>query len=139
MSPGYRRDSSVYSPGVAPGQRRVCAGRFRYPCVDRNGGAYFTHDLTHDLSGNVASEKYCLPSNCTFTQGVTAAYDYHGNVVSLTYPDGRSVYRSYDLLDRLTQTGESNFLAGASRAAAVPLFTRPRPYFSGAVYYPAAS
>jgi YD repeat-containing protein len=98
-----------------------------------SAGAYFTHDL----SGNVASEKYCLPSNCGFTQGVTAAYDYHGNVVSLTYPDGRSVYRSYDVLDRLTQTGENSFLTGASRAAAVPLFTRPRPYFSGAVYYPA--
>jgi hypothetical protein len=44
--------------------------------------------------------------------------------VSLTYPDGCSVYRSYDLLDRLTQTGENSFLTGASRAAAVPYFTK---------------
>lgn len=57
--------------------------------------------------------------------------------MSLTYPDGRSVYRSYDLLDRLTQTYETSFLTGASRAAAVPYFNRPIPYFSGAVYYPA--
>ena len=41
MLPGYRRDSSVYPPGVAAGQRRVCAGRFCYPCVDRNGGGRF--------------------------------------------------------------------------------------------------
>jgi RHS repeat-associated protein len=100
-------------------------------------GAYFTHDL----SGNVASEKYCLPSNCSYTQGVSAGYDYHRNVVSLTYPDGRSVYRNYDTLDRVVQTGENSFFTQTVNAAAkvgpTPLFTRPRPYFSSAVYYPA--
>jgi len=76
-------------------------------------GAYFTHDL----SGNVASEKYCLPSNWLVYAGVKATYDYHGNVVGLTYPDGRAIYRNYDLLDRLTQSGKQ-LLRGASLASA---------------------
>jgi YD repeat-containing protein len=90
-----------------------------------NVGAYFTHDV----SGNVASEKYCLPSNCSYTQAVQATYDYHGNVVSLTYPDGRTITPSYDLLDRPTV---EEYTAWNGSPASPSLN-----YFSGATYYPA--
>jgi YD repeat-containing protein len=99
------RDSSSDPYGV---------GRLTSMQNGTSAGAYFTHDL----SGNVASEKYCLPSDCTYTQAAQAKYDYHGNVVNLTYPDGRYLYRNYDLLDRLTQTGENSFLVGGSVVAA---------------------
>jgi YD repeat-containing protein len=120
------RDSSSDPYGV---------GRLTSMQNGTSAGAYFTYDL----SGNVASEKYCLPSDCTDAQAAEAKYDYHGNVVNLTYPDGRYLYRNCDLLDRLTQTGENSFLVGGSAVAAqsvIPYYVRPKPYFSSPVYYP---
>ena len=92
--------------------------------------------MTHDTVGRLASEKYCLPSDCSYTQAVQASYDYHGNMVALTYPDGRGINSGYDSLDRLVATGEFSEHTESSRAAIIPLYQRPRPYFSNAVYYP---
>ena len=101
-------------------------------------GAFFSHDL----SGNLASEIYCMPNDCSYNEVAKATYDYHGNMVSLTYPDGRTLYDNYDALDRLTATGENSFFTQAAVMAAAkvsptPLFSRPRPYFSSGAYYPA--
>jgi RHS repeat-associated protein len=100
-------------------------------------GAFFSHDL----SGNLSSEIYCMPNDCSYNEVAKATYDYHGNMVSLTYPDGRTLYDNYDTLDRLTATGENSFFTQTVKAAAkvspTPLFSRPRPYFSSGAYYPA--
>ena len=101
-------------------------------------GAYFYHDV----SGNVISKLYCLPNNCSYNERMSATYDYHGNVLSETFPDGRAVYRNYDALDRVTQVGENSFFTQKAQVAAArlkvqPLYTRPRSYFSGASYLPA--
>ncbi len=89
-----------------------------------NVGALFTHDV----SGNVASERYCLPSDCSYTQQVYAVYDYHGNVESLIYPSGGGlaydILTGYDLLDRPTSVYD--------RDGKVRL-----PYLTNATYYPA--
>jgi len=107
-------------------------GRLTSASNGSNAGFY----MTHDTMGRLASEKYCLPSNCSYTQAVQATYDYHGNVMSLTYPDGRIIDNAYNLLDRLTGSAENFFLYASSRAA-IPFSALPLPYFISAVYYPA--
>jgi RHS repeat-associated protein len=88
-----------------------------------NVGAYFTHDN----SGNIASEKYCLPSDCSYTQAVQAKYDYHGNVVSITYPDGRTIVPSYDPLDRPVSEKYTAWNGNPTNVS----------YFANPAYYPA--
>jgi hypothetical protein len=87
--------------------------------------------------GRLASEKYCLPSNCSYTLAVQAGYDYHGNLTGILYPDGRRLTNSYDLSDRQTYAGESSGFSGNSSSTITPFFSRPIPYFSSPVYYPA--
>jgi len=97
-----------------------------------NAGFY----MTHDTMGRLASEKYCLPSNCSYTLAVQATYDYHGNMVTLTYPDDRRLAMQYDLLDRLLSSGENSELTQSSSLAITPFFVKPKAYFSNAAYYP---
>lgn len=57
---------------------------------------------THDALGRAVSASYCLPSDCSFSYQVQSAYDFQGNLTSLTYPDGRQITWSYDQLNRPT-------------------------------------
>ncbi len=112
-------------------------GRLNSMFTNANLGVFFFHDA----SGNVIQELYCLPNDCSYNHSTSATYDYHGNIVSLTYPDGRSIYQGYDTLDRLIGSGENRFLtetaAASSKVGVQPLFSRPRPYLSEASYFPA--
>jgi RHS repeat-associated protein len=57
---------------------------------------------TYDAMGRIASQQYTLPSDSSNTIKVSAGYDLLGDVVSLTYPDGRVVSQSFDTAARLS-------------------------------------
>lgn len=57
---------------------------------------------------------------------VQAQYDFQGNVTSLTYPDGRNIQLTYDLLNRPASQTYAKF--GTN--------TVGTPYVSNASYYP---
>ncbi len=97
-------------------------GRLTSVTTGSNVGEYFRHDA----AGNTASESYCLPSDCSYTQTASAAYDFHGNITSLTYPDSRTLAFGYDTSDRLTS---ETYQSWGAQSVNVP-------YFNNAMYYP---
>lgn len=115
VSYSYDADNRMYKEVVSGGPTYT----FTYDAQDSSGDPYGigkltgTSDgsktqtvLTHDPMGNVVTSKYCLPSGgtCTFSgqaqAEVQAQFDFQGNMTSLTYPDGRQITLSYDLLNR---------------------------------------
>lgn len=101
-------------------------GRLTSVSNGSNVGAYFTHDP----AGNIASESYCLPSNCSYTETTAAQYDFHGNIVKLTYPDSRAVGFVYDPNDRLTS---ETYLSWGPQSVNVPYLTSGTYYPTGAL------
>ncbi|MFP5236004.1 MAG: RHS repeat-associated core domain-containing protein [Acidobacteriota bacterium] len=70
-----------------------------------NNNAHAAEVLSYDSMGRVTGENVCVPSNCVFGGSginVGASYDKAGNLISLTYPDGRVVSQSFDTANRLT-------------------------------------
>lgn len=66
--------------------------------------------LSYDPMGRVAYEANCVPSNCSQTgNAVYAAYDYAGDLASLTYPDGRVVTQGFDAALHLTSIAYSSW------------------------------
>jgi RHS repeat-associated protein len=55
---------------------------------------------THDPLGRTITQSYCLPSDCSFSYKIAAAYDFQNNLTLLTYPDGRVITQTYDQLNR---------------------------------------
>ena len=98
------------------------AGQLTSVSNGSNVGLY----LTHDVLGRLASQKYCLPSDCSYVSTLLAGYDFHGNPTSLVYPDGRAIGMTYDAQDRLT--GET-YAAWNGQSVNVP-------YFGNGSYYP---
>ena len=74
-----------------------------YLTYSTNNNAQAGSSLSYDSMGRLTNENVCLPSNCTYgTAGinVAASYDLAGNMVSLTYPDGRQVGQTFDGANR---------------------------------------
>ena len=80
----------------------------------------------HDAMGRVISTAYCLPSDCTFTYGAQAQYDYQNNMTSLTYPDGRAIQWTYDQLNHPLSQTYASFKSS----------TVGTPYAASLSYYP---
>jgi RHS repeat-associated protein len=64
-----------------------------------NNNAHAGFSLSYDAMGRLSNENVCAPTNCTYGQSginVAAVYDLAGNMVSLTYPDGRVMTPQFD-------------------------------------------
>ena len=100
--------------------------KFTYDAQDTSGDPYGIGRLTgasdgvsvgalytHDPFGHIASEADSRPSNTAYAYKSIATYDYLGNLLTLTYPDGRTMAWVYDLFNRPTE--EVNTLFGTNQ------------------------
>lgn len=55
----------------------------------------------YDAMGRQIREAVCVPSDCSYGKTVSAGYDLAGNLIDLTYPDGRKVHQTYDAAGRM--------------------------------------
>lgn len=71
----------------------------------KNNNASAAESLSYDSMERITNENVCVPGNCAFgTSGINIAakYDYAGNLVQLTYPDGRIIQPTVDTANRPT-------------------------------------
>lgn len=107
---GYDEDNRLTSKQIAGGTSYT----YTFDGKDSSGDPYGIGRLTgttngtnvqtlftHDAAGRVNSEAFCLPSDCSFSYKIGAAYDFQDNLLSLTYPDGRQIAWNYDAQNRL--------------------------------------
>lgn len=143
VSYSYDADNRMYQEVVSGGPTYS----FTYDAQDSSGDSYGVGRLTgtsdgaktqtvftHDPMGDVITSQYCLPSGGTCSFGSTpqaevqAQFDFQGNMTSLTYPDGRQINLSYDLLNR-----PINETYAAWQGATI---STPYSYASNILYYP---
>nr|WP_255551558.1 RHS repeat-associated core domain-containing protein [Granulicella sp. dw_53] len=68
-------------------------GRLSHSSNDINAAAA----RSYDAMGRIIKQQYCIPSDCpSYSSQVNAQYDLAGNLISLTYPDGRVVNQTWD-------------------------------------------
>jgi len=70
-----------------------------------SNGATAGSEYSYDAEGRVISQLSALPSTCcspTNAATVQASYDLAGDLISLTYPDGRVITRTFDTARRIS-------------------------------------
>jgi RHS repeat-associated protein len=91
---GYDGGDNNGNPLAQPSLNSV--GR---PSFSSNGGNPASI-YSYDAMGRISSQYECLLSDCSYGISVTAQYDLAGELVTLTYPDGRRVQQTYDSAGR---------------------------------------
>ena len=106
----YDADSRLQTKQLANGSTYT----YTYDAQDSSSDPYGIGRLTgttngngvqtlfnHDAAGRVSAEAFCMPSDCSFSYRIAAAYDFQDNLLSLNYPDGRQISWNYDLQNRV--------------------------------------
>lgn len=94
-------------------------GRLTHASNDVNSA----YDPSYDLMGRVTSESYCIPSECNYTKQTVATYDLAGDMISLTYPDGRKIVNTFSTRGALTNVNYDSF---AGTGVNYPYYTVPQ-------------
>jgi RHS repeat-associated protein len=89
----YLYDDTTHTNGI---------GRLTHSSNDVNGA----EDYFYDPVGRLDKETYCIPDDCSYGTQVGATYDLAGNIMSLTYPDGRTVSQQWNSAGQLTQVSD---------------------------------
>jgi RHS repeat-associated protein len=90
-----------------------------------NNNANAASHYDYDAMGRVIDNYVCSPSNCSYTLGAAATYDFAGNMVTSRIATGMTAGMSYDAAGRL-----------ATVTATQPGSSTPATLFSNATYGP---
>jgi len=80
-------------------------GRLSLTSNQTNNGQAFAYDAM----GHVAKQSNLLPDTASYNVYTSATYDLAGNMISITYPDGRNVSQGFDSAGRISSVGYASW------------------------------
>ena len=98
-------------------------GRMSHSSNDLNAAATYSYDPM----GQVISEAYCVPDNCTYGIQASANYDLAEHPTSFTYPDGRNITQAFNGAGQLSGISYASWNGSGSPTSylTVPQSTNP--------------
>ncbi len=104
--------------------------------VEASNNVNASEQFSYDPMGRITYQANCIPASCSQTgNAVHATYDYVGNVISLTYPDGRVITRNFDSALHLSGVQYSSWNGQSQNSAYLSSITyAPTEDLTGAVY-----